>query len=135
MEKQFRLEIITPTRQFLETSAEAITVTCNDGELSVLSGHAPLVVALDIGELRIKENGNWRSAFHSEGFMEVRPDEVLVFSQACEWPEEIDVARAERALERSTEKLRQQQSIFENRHTKISLTRAMVRLKVSQTKK
>lgn len=128
----FKLEIITPTREFLETQAAALTFNSTDGEITILKGHIPMVASLGIGELRIRDENGARVAFHSEGFVEVRPDEVLVFSQACEWPDEIDVSRAESARERALEKMRQKQSIFENRHTAISLTRAMVRLKLSK---
>ena len=128
----FKLEIITPTREFLETDAVSLTFTCADGEITILKGHIPMVASLAIGELTIRDESGTRTAFHSEGFVEVRPDEVLVFSQACEWPDEIDVSRAQSARERAMEKLRQKQSIYENRHTKISLTRAMVRLKLSK---
>ncbi len=136
MSRSFKLEIITPTREFLEITAEAVSATTLDGEITVLAGHAPMVAALGIGELKCKEiGGAWRKAFHSEGFLEVRPDEVLIFAQACEWPEEIDVKRAESARERALEKLRQKQSMYEYHHTSISLARAMTRLKLTQGRK
>ena len=128
----FKLEIITPTREFLSTQAEALTFNSTDGEVTVLRGHIPMVASLAVGELKIRDENGTKVAFHSEGFVEVRPDEVLVFSQACEWPDEIDISRAESARERAMEKLRQKQSFYENRHTAISLTRAMVRLKLSK---
>lgn len=131
MDSNFKLEVLTPTREFLSAIVEAVTFTATDGEMTVLKGHAPMIATLDVGELKIKENGEWRSAFHSEGFVEVRPDEVLFFSQACEWPEEIDVARAEKAKEHSIEQMRQRQSLYEHKRSGISLTRAMTRLKVS----
>jgi F-type H+-transporting ATPase subunit epsilon len=132
MSKPFKFEVITPVRQFYQTEAEAVTVVCPDGEITVLADHAPMVAALCVSELKIKESGVWRSAFQSEGFIVVRPDEVIIFAQTCEWPEEIDVARAEEAMKRAQEKLRQKQSIFETRHTGISLTRAITRLKISK---
>ena len=67
--------------------------------------------------------------------MEVRPDEVIVFTQACEWPEEVDEARALRAKERALEKLRQKQSIYESKHAKVSLARAMARLSAIHKRK
>ena len=131
----FKLEIITPEKQFLETQAEAVTVKCPDGELTVLKGHQPMIAAISIGELKIKENGQWRSAIGSQGFMEVRPDEVIIFTQACEWPEEVDEARALRAKERALEKLRQKPSIYESKHAKVSLARAMARLSAIHKRK
>lgn len=130
--KTFKLEIITPTREFLETEAVALTFNSTDGEITILKGHMPMVASLGIGELKIRDENGVKVAFHSEGFVEVRPDEVLVFSQACEWPDEIDISRAESAKERAMERLRQKQSILENRQTAISLARAMVRLKLSK---
>ena len=132
--KPFKLEIITPSREFLEGTAESVTVTCPDGELTVWAGHAPMAAALDVGTLRVRIDGRQREAFHSEGFIEVRPDEVIIFSQACEWPDEIDYIRAENAKERVLEKLRQKQSIYEYRHNAITLARAMTRLKMKGKK-
>lgn len=132
MSKAFKLEVITPIRQFLQADVEAVTVLCLDGDLTVLANHAPMVAALSIGVLKIKENGIWRSAFQSEGFIVVRPDETLIFAQTCEWPEEIDLARAEEAMNRAMDKLRHKQSINEHKHTGISLTRALTRLKIGR---
>lgn len=129
----FKLEIITPERQFLDTSAQALTADCLDGEITVLAGHIPMVAALKVGNLKILVDGVWRTAFHSEGFIDVRPDEVLVFSQACEWPDEIDAVRAAEAENRIKEKLRQKQSLREYHHNRMSLARAMARLKISGT--
>ena len=58
---------------------------------------------------------------------------MLVFTQDCEWPEEIDAVRAEEARERELEKLRQKQSLIEYHQTQIALNRAMARLRVKKT--
>ena len=100
----FLLEIITPEKQFFKGEAEQIICETESGKLGILKGHQTMVSALEIGEIQIKTNGEWKSAFISEGFMEVRRDEVVIFSQCCQWPDEIDGARAEesriRALDR-----------------------------------
>ncbi len=127
------LEVLTPKKQFFKGEVEALTCTLPDGQLTVLKSHRPMLAALEIGVLKIKTGGSWRTAFSSEGFIEVRPDEVLVFTQNCEWPEEIDAARAEEERERELEKLRQKQSLIEYRQTQIALNRAMARLKVKNT--
>ena len=135
MSALFTLEILTPERCFLREQVEALTVDCPDGQLTVLGGHAPLIGALCVGTLRIKQNGAWREAFHSEGFLEVRPDEVLVFVQACEWPEEIDSVRAHAAAERAEKRIRSKQSLSDYHLTQLSLARAMMRLRISGGKK
>ena len=88
--------------------------------------------SLEIGEIKIKTNGEWKSAFISEGFMEVRNDEVIIFSQCCEWPEEIDGVRAEESRRRALDRIEHAQNIKEHRHYEISLARAMARLKIKK---
>lgn len=129
-EKLFPIEIMTPERLFLRHEVSALVCAGDRGEFTVLAGHAPMVAALTVGEMRIKLHGEWRSVVCSEGFLEVRPDKVLVFAQSLEWPDEIDTRRAEEAKLRAEEKLRQKQSLYEHIHTEASLARAMVRLRV-----
>lgn len=79
----FLLEIITPEKQFFKGEAEQIICETESGKLGILKGHQTMVSALEIGEIQIKTNGEWKSAFISEGFMEVRRDEVVIFSQCA----------------------------------------------------
>lgn len=127
---EFLLEIITPEKQFFKGMAEAVTCQTDAGEIGVLKGHQTMIAALKIGEIKIKTEGVWKNAFISEGFMEVRRDEVMIFSQCCEWPEEIDVARAEEARKRALARIEHAANIKEHRHNEISVARAMARLKV-----
>ena len=127
----FELSIMTPERQFFSGQVEALTVTGMDGQMTVLAAHAPMVVSLSVGEISIKQDGQWRQAVNTEGFMEVLGDSVVMFVQACEWPEDIDVRRAEEAKHRAEERIRQRQSIWESKSSKIALARAMVRLRAT----
>lgn len=135
MSNLFKLEILTPKREFFNSEVEALTFTSTDGERTILAGHAPMISTLGIGTLKIKQDGEWKTAFQSEGFVEVRPDEVLVFSQLCEWDSEIDLVHVERIRAAIEEEARSEQSIAEQRHTAISLTRTLMRLKVANQSK
>ena len=128
----FDLSIMTPEREFFSGQVDALTITGIDGQMTVLAGHAPMVASLAVGEIAIKQDGAWREAVNSEGFMEVLQDSVVVFVQACEWPEYIDMRRAEEAKHRAEERIRQRQSIWENKSSKIALARAMVRLRAGR---
>lgn len=75
--------------------------------------------------LKIKQDGKWREAINSEGYMEVAPKATVLFAQTCEWPEEIDRKRAERAKEQAEEALRQSNSQAQFRSNQIMLARAM----------
>jgi len=132
MAGSFYLKIITPERKFFQGDVETVTVQGIDGELGILKGHAPMVACLEIGLIRIKQNGEWKEAAASEGFLEVRPDRTISLAQAVEWPEEIDINRALAAKERAEERLRQQRSMREYIQSKTSLARALVRLRVTK---
>lgn len=129
---EFLLEIITPEKHFFKGTVEQITCQTEEGELGILKGHQTMVASLEIGEIKIKAKGEWKSAFISEGFMEVRNDEVIIFSQCCEWPEEIDGVRAEESRRRALDKIEHAQNLKEYRHNEISLARSMARLKIKK---
>lgn len=129
MENVFHLEIFTPERQFFVGDVEAVSVLAFDGELTVLANHAAMVAPLAVGSIRIRQGDTVTEVFNSEGFMEVRPEGTVIFSQVCEYPEEIDVNRAEEALHRAEEALRQKRSMREYRQSKIALARAKARRK------
>ena len=135
MSNLFKLEILTPKKEFFNSDVEALTFTSTDGERTILAGHAPMISTLGIGELRIKKDGEWETAFQSEGFVEVRPDEVLVFSQLCEWDKEIDLVHVGKVKAAIEEEARSEQSISEQRHTAISLTRTITRMKIANNSK
>ena len=133
MPSPFQLDILTPERAFYSGPAEGVVVTTPDGELCVLAGHTPLVTPLEIGSIQLNIGGQWKRAFVSEGFMEVGHSSTVIFTQACEWPEEIDARRAEESRQRQQERLRQQMSIREQKSSQIALARAMARLRVTRT--
>jgi F-type H+-transporting ATPase subunit epsilon len=132
MPSNFRLDVITPERTFFSGEVESIIVPTEDGLMGILKGHEPIVIAIEIGTVKFMVDGEWHECATSEAFMEVRPDETIIFSQAMEWPEEIDLSRALAAKERAEERLRQQKSYQEYMQSKIALARAMVRLKVGR---
>lgn len=127
---QFRLEIVTPEREFFNDDVESLVVDTPDGKRGILAGHTPMVAALAVGMVSIKKGDQWLMCFASEGFIEVRPDKVFINAQVMEWPNEIDEHRAEVAAAKAEERLRQEQSLREYNASKASLIRAMTRLRV-----
>ena len=131
---EFILEMFTPEEQFFLGKAESFVCTLADGELCVLAGHQPLLAALSPGAFRLKVDGEFQTAYVADGFMEVRPDHVMVFSHICEWPEDIDEARTKREIEKDREQLRNAESLSEHRRSEIELQRMMAMLKVKRKK-
>ena len=133
MPKPFHLMVLTPEREFYSGEAIYVSVQTIAGSIGVLADHVPMVSALDVGALVIQPDENTtRTAFHSEGFIEVRPECVYILSQACEWPEEIDEKRALEAEQRAQERLQQERGdqLGTMGHSKVALMRAMTRRKI-----
>ena len=133
MAQPFNLLVVTPEREFFSGEAIYVSVQSIAGSLGVMHGHVPMVSALDVGALVIQtDEHSTRTAFHSEGFIEVRPECVYILSQACEWPEEIDEKRALEAELRAQERLAQQrgEDLGTMGHSKVALMRAMTRRRI-----
>ena len=129
----FKLEIVTPERQFYSGQVEALIVDTPDGERGIYANHVPMIIALDVGRISIKDNQEWKSFFASEGFVEIRKNETIIMAQAVETQDEIDVRRAEEAKRKAEERLRQRESLLEYDTTMSSLARAMARLRVKKS--
>ena len=133
-EKSFFLEILTPERLFFSEEVEAVSITTVDGGYTILAGHSPITMPLVIGSIQMKQNGEWREAFQSEGFIEFDNNRAHVFLQACEWPDDIDEQRAKAAEQRLLERMMRQRSIIEYQWSRVALTRAMERLRIAHKK-
>jgi len=132
MPSEYLLEIITPERSFFCEMVESVILPTTDGEMSIMKGHEKMVISIKPGELKINQNNKWRSCAVAPGFVEIKPDETIIFTQAAEWPEEIDIHRAEEAKQRAEERLRQKLSEREYKSNKVALARAMARLQLSK---
>jgi F-type H+-transporting ATPase subunit epsilon len=132
----FSLKIIASNKIFFEGKCETLTVPALDGELEIMAHHQDMVVATQVGGIRFKEEGSeeYQKAIVGIGFVHIANNRVTMLVDTCEKPEDIDRVRAEEALERAKEQLRQKQSIQEYHVSRASLARAMYRLKsVSST--
>ena len=89
-----QLEIVSPERRAYSDEVDMVVVPGIDGQLGILPHHTRLISALGIGELRTKKGGTEQSMLISGGFVEVRPDKVIVMADLAEPSDEIDEARA-----------------------------------------
>jgi len=132
MAKLFNLKIFTPEREFFDGDVEAVSADAPDGNVMILADHAPFIMPIEVGTIRIKQDDKWDESVNSKGFLEVHNEGALIFVQACEHPDEIDARRAEDAKQRAEEHLRQKRSMVEYKHSKIALARAMTRLQLAR---
>jgi F-type H+-transporting ATPase subunit epsilon len=91
------LEIVTPERLAYSDTVDAVNLPGVEGELGVLPHHAPLVSILGVGELRIRKGGSEESFAIAGGFLQVRPDRVVVMAETADMASEIDLEKAQQA--------------------------------------
>lgn len=128
----FRLKVIASDKVFFDDKAEMVNIPTLDGEKVFLAHHENIVIAVELGELKFRtEDGVEHRAVVGKGFAQVINNRVTVLVDTAEKPEDIDKIRAQEALERAKEQLRQKQSIQEYYHSQASMARAMTRLKLS----
>ncbi|MDR1060673.1 MAG: ATP synthase F1 subunit epsilon [Clostridiales bacterium] len=131
----FRLIVATPERYFFTGDASSLTITTQDGEIGVLPGHMPMVVAIRNAPVRFLAGGEWREAALSSGFAEITGNRVVILADTAEWPEEIELNRALEAKRRAEERLRAHRSDAEYMRSQVALQRALTRINVSKLKK
>ena len=91
------LEIVTPERLAFSETVDSVQLPGVEGELGVLPHHAPLVSMLGLGEPRIRRGGQEESFAIAGGFLQVRPDKVVVMAEMADMAAEIDLERAQEA--------------------------------------
>lgn len=126
-----RLEIVTPQKKVFSENVDFLVAPGSEGELGILPRHAPLITSLDIGIMRIQQEGKNIKVVVTGGFMEVRDSKVTVLANAAERAEEIDVARAEAAKRRAEERLASKSPDIDVLRAELALKRALVRLKAA----
>ncbi len=88
------LEIVTPERLAYSEYVDSVQVPGIDGELGILPHHTALLSILGVGELRIRKGGTEESFAIFGGFIQVRPDKVVVMAETADLASEIDLERA-----------------------------------------
>jgi len=131
----FWLEIVTAERMIYSDEVSAVTAWGVEGQLGILPHHAPLMTMLQPGDLLIRKDNEEESFAISGGFLEVRPDKVIILADACERVDEIDIARAEQAKKRAQETMKAGPLTADAASAEAALRRSLARLKVAERKR
>ena len=98
---QLRVRLVTPERTLFEGLADSVELPSKTGYLEPLYGHAPLLAELGAGDVILHGGPGDGQVYNvSWGFVEVLPDRITILASDALKPEEIDVPRAERQLDR-----------------------------------
>ena len=130
-----KLEIVTAERQIFSEDVTTIIAEGIDGQMTILPKHAPLITMLACGELIVRKEGEELYMVISGGFIEVRPEKVIILADACERSDEIDLERAAEAKRRAEERLKTLEPDIDQSRAEAALRRSMARLRVAEKRR
>jgi len=105
-DSKFTLRIITPDRVFYEDDAvNMLEFNTTEGELGIYKNHIPMTVIVKSGLMIIHKDEEEKTAALHAGFAEILQDKVTILAEIIEWPDEIDLERAEASKERAESRL------------------------------
>ncbi len=131
-----QLEIVTPERLAYSDTVDSVVLPGAEGEMGVLPHHAPLLATLGVGELRIRKGGEEEFFAIAGGFVQVRPDKVVVMAETADMASEIDVQRAEEARREAERALQEGSSEPADLvRARAALQQALLRIQVAERRR
>ncbi|MBD3217332.1 MAG: ATP synthase F1 subunit epsilon [candidate division Zixibacteria bacterium] len=127
----FKLSIVSPERVLYEDDVESLVAPGIDGYLGILTNHAPLITSLTTGKIEIRDvHKKEKIAAISQGFLEVSNNTATILADAVEFAEEIDLSRAESALDRAKKRLNMDSGDIDLPRARNALIRAKNRVRL-----
>lgn len=125
------VHVVTPEREVWSGQATMVIARGVEGEVGVLAGHAPLLIRLAIGPLRIQHDGEEVSSVVDGGFLHVTTTEgvtrVDVLAPSASLASEIDVERERRRVSELERRIAEQDGA--EAHTELAKALARVNLR------
>lgn len=131
---KLNLEIVTPERVLESREVDTVIAPGAEGEFGILPGHISFLSGIVPGELRFLDRGKWEHICVSTGFAEVSDDNVSILVDSAERAANIDLARAQAAMERSKKRLEEARDNKEIDfpRAEAALKRSVARIKVAK---
>lgn len=124
----FELKMIEPDGMFFEGEGEFLEFTSVEGQMGVYKNHIPLTTILEPCVVKIHANGEIKKAAVLGGFIEIQKERITILAEDANWPEKIDVERAEAAKQRAEERLSKRESGTDIVRAEAALKRAVARI-------
>lgn len=132
----FYLEILSPDRIFYRGECKSIVIPISDGMLGIMANHSPLTAAIPQGELTFtKPSGEKVVCAIDNGMADVTDNRVRVLCESVVTPDEIDMEKERKEAEHAERALKNRQSQNDYKYWKMSLNKAVNRLKIKQKEK
>ena len=104
--KELNIEIITPTKVAYSGRVKTVTIPGTAGSFQILYNHAPIISTFEVGRIKIgNENGDESEFATGGGSVEVKNNKVLILADSFESKSEIDIERAQNALQRAQKRI------------------------------
>ncbi|MEK9675941.1 MAG: F0F1 ATP synthase subunit epsilon [Chloroflexota bacterium] len=129
------LVVVTAEGESFSGEVDAVVAPGELGEFTVLPSHAKLISSLNSGILRFDQGGDSVSLALTGGFLEVANNKVTVLADAAERDEDIDLERAEAALERAQERIASAPADLDLERALASMRRARVRINLGRRRR
>ncbi|MFZ7134439.1 MAG: F0F1 ATP synthase subunit epsilon [Eubacteriales bacterium] len=127
-----KLQILTPEKNFFEGEVQLIVVKGVEGSMGIMYDHEPFVTPLGIGPIKILQDNRIKHAAISQGYVEVMEEKIVILADTAEWPEDIDISRAEEAKKRAEKRLSKKENHIELLKAEIALKKAINRINVAK---
>ena len=126
-----KIRVIAPDKIVWDAEAEEIILPSSTGQLGILTGHIPLLTALDIGVMRVRINKEWKPIILLGGFAEVQNDDVTILVNGAEEISDLDVEKAKEDLEKATNALEKSETNKEKIEATQLIRKAKARLQAA----
>lgn len=104
---KLQLVVLTPYETFFEGYVDSVILSSHDGEMGVMAGHLPLVVALAPGITTIYNHNEEKHFCCAEGYAEIGQHLALIVTNAAEWPEDLNVSKVIDAYNKRVEEMKE----------------------------
>nr|AYC64762.1 ATP synthase CF1 subunit epsilon [Boodleopsis sp. FL1161] len=122
--------IITPDRIFLNAQADEMIISTNTGKMGILTGHAPLITALDIGVFLYRWNNNWTTLALMGGFALIQKNKIIVLVNEAADSQTVDSQEAQQTYELAKKQYSQATNSKQKVSANFFLKRAQARFKI-----
>ena len=129
-DNKFALKVMCPDRTFFEGEADMVEMNTTEGYIGVYPGHIPIATVLAPGILVIHNAGELKRAALHSGFARISPDNIMILAEVAEWPDEIDLNRAEEARVRAERRLSGTESGIDIKRAEAALKRSLTRISI-----
>lgn len=126
-----RLDIVTPDKVVLNAEVDYVGAEGVDGQFGLLPQHAPMLSALKVGDLYYRQGNETHWVFVSGGFAQISDNKVTILAESAELASDIDVERAQEAKARAEKYLENPTPDVDLIRAEQALQRAVARLRVA----